>query len=100
MIYVNPLRSQRATPTLWFDYVDSRLQAGIQARTLNRELTDLQSFLRFVQPLDRPICGQMLAIEPLHTGHSLPRDRSLPDLEQLLAEIEPETRAISNPCDH
>jgi len=39
---------EELTPALWLDYVDARLDAGIQPATLNRELRDLQHFLRFV----------------------------------------------------
>ena len=44
------------TPVLWLNYVERRLQAGIRPGTLNRELYDLQDFLRFLAELGRPIC--------------------------------------------
>jgi site-specific recombinase XerD len=75
---------------VWFDYVEHRLQTNIQPRTLNRELYDLQDFLRFVQELDHPICERMLVVEPLHTAASLPRDVPLNQLRQLLRQIQTE----------
>jgi site-specific recombinase XerD len=75
---------------VWFDYVENRLQAGIQPRTLNRELYDLQDFLRFVQELEHPICERMLTVEPLHTATSLPRDVPLNQLRRLLRQIQTE----------
>jgi hypothetical protein len=75
-------------PTIWLDYVETRLQAGIRSGTLNRELYDLQDFLRFQSELDRPICERMLEVEPLDTGEPLPRDVPLDQLRQLLHQIQ------------
>jgi site-specific recombinase XerD len=88
--YTQTMDLSEITPIVWFDYVEHRLQAGIQPRTLNRELYDLQDFLRFVQELERPICERILTIEPLHTAASLPRDVPLNQLRQLLRQIQTE----------
>jgi site-specific recombinase XerD len=77
-------------PALWLDYVDARLEAGIQASTLNRELRDLQHFLRFLADEGRSICQRMLRIEPQKTGTRLPRDLSLDHLRRLLRQVEAE----------
>lgn len=79
------------TPACWFDYVDLRLNAGIKPTTLNRELYDLQDFLRFVEELGRPICGRMLNLKPLATGDRLPRDVPLDHLHGLSRQIQVET---------
>jgi site-specific recombinase XerD len=78
------------TPALWLDYVETRLQSSIRPGTLNRELYDLQDFLRFQAELGRPICERMLAVEPLDTGDPLPRDVPVGQLRQLLHQIQQE----------
>ena len=72
--------------------MERRLQAGIKPTTLNRELYDLQDFLRFVSELGHSICEQMLAVKPLGAVDPLPRDVPIPHLRQLLRHIEQETR--------
>lgn len=79
------------TPARWFDYVDLRLNAGIKLTTLNRELYDLQDFLRFVEELGRLICERMLNLKPLATGDQLPRDVPIDHLHRLSRQIEAET---------
>lgn len=81
------------TPALWFDYVDERLAADIKPNTLNRELYDLQDFLRFLAEQNRPVCARMLQVEPLARPDLLPRDVPLDQLRRLLAQIEQETRS-------
>jgi integrase len=76
------------TPALWFDYLDTRLDAGIRPMTTNRELGELQQFLAFVAEQGRPICRRMLLVEPLKVGPRLPRDVPPEQLRRLLAEIE------------
>ena len=78
------------TPTLWLDYVDARLDAGIQPATLNRELRDLQHFLRFLADEGRPVCQRLFRVEPLRVGPHLPRDVPLDRLRRLLRQIEAE----------
>lgn len=81
---------EELTPTLWLDYVDARLDAGIQPATLNRELRDLQHFLRFLADEGRPVCQRMFRVEPLRVGPHLPRDVPLDGLCLLLRQIEAE----------
>lgn len=82
------------TPARWFDYVDLRLNAGIKPTTLNRELYDLQNFLRFVGELGRPVCERMLNLKPLATGDRLPRDVPIDHLHRLSRQIEAETATV------
>jgi site-specific recombinase XerD len=80
----------KLTPVRWFDYVDLRLNAAIRPTTLNRELYDLQDFLRFVEELGRPIAERMLNLKPLTTGDRLPRDVPIDHLHRLSRQIEAE----------
>jgi site-specific recombinase XerD len=79
------------TPSCWFNYLDLRLNDNIKPSTLNRELYDLQDFLRFVGELGRPICERMLNLKPLATGDRLPRDVPIDHLHRLSRQIETET---------
>lgn len=83
------------TPALWFDYVDERLAAGLQPNTLNRELYDLQDFLRFLAEQDQPICQRMLKLDPLTTNDLLPRDLPLDQLRLLLHQVQQEANATA-----
>ena len=76
------------TPALWFDYLDTRLEAGIRPISINSELAQLQELLTFVAEQGRPICRRMLLVEPLKAGPCLPRDVPPEQLRCLLAEIE------------
>jgi len=76
------------TPTLWFDYVDARLAAGISPITLNSELSALLAFLTYLGEQGRPICTRTLQVQALKAGPRLPRDVPLAQLRQLLAQIE------------
>jgi site-specific recombinase XerD len=81
---------QDLTPELWFDYLDTRLEAGISPITVNGELRELQQFLRYLKDLDRPICHRMLRVKPVGQSKHLPRDIPVHQLRVLLAEIEKE----------
>ena len=83
-----PTGLTKITPLLWLDYVERRLQAGIQPATLNRELHDLQSFLQFLADTGRPVNNRMLAVEPLDAGDPRPRDVPVAQLRKLLADVE------------
>ena len=76
------------TPTLWFDYVDVRLAAGIKPITINGQLTSLQSLLQFLADQGEPICQRTLRVKPLKVGPHLPRDVPLDQLRRLRQEIE------------
>jgi len=78
------------TPALWLEYVDARLLAGINPRSLNTELNAVQHFLRFVQELAQPICQRMLLVEPMKQGRPLPRDAPVEQLCRLYHEIQAE----------
>jgi integrase/recombinase XerD len=79
---------ENLTPALWLDYLEARLEAGISPATLNRELSDLQHFLRFLADEGQPICQRMLCMEPEKMGTRLPRDVPLGQLRSLLRQIE------------
>lgn len=78
------------TPTRWFDYVDLRLNADIKPTTLNRELYDLQDFLRFVEEVGRPTCERMLILKALDMDDPLPRDVPVDHLHRLSHQIQTE----------
>lgn len=81
-------------PERWDDYVDQRLAAGRKPATLNRELYDLQGFLRFLAEQGRPVCERMLAVTPLDTPDPLPRDVPAPQLRKLQKGIQAEAAAM------
>ncbi len=84
-----PLASVKdVTPARWFEYVDARLAAGIQAVTLNAELAYLTTFLRFLAEEGEPIVARFLEIRPLKEPTHLPRDLPVEQLQRLLHEIE------------
>ncbi|MCA9949994.1 MAG: tyrosine-type recombinase/integrase [Anaerolineales bacterium] len=76
------------TPPLWFTYLDGRLAAGMKPTTTNKELHALQSFLRYLADLGRPICERMLQVARLPCGKQLPKDVSVERLRRIAAEIE------------
>ncbi|MCL7455369.1 MAG: tyrosine-type recombinase/integrase, partial [Anaerolineae bacterium] len=83
------------TPARWWEYVDTRLAAGISPVTLNGELRALQQFLRFLADQDRPdrergVLTRMLRLASLKTNRSLPQDVPLDQLRLLLQAIEAE----------
>ena len=61
-------------PELWFDYLDTRLPAGIRPITANGELAMLQQFLTFVAEQGRPICQAHAARRAAEGRPHLPRD--------------------------
>jgi site-specific recombinase XerD len=75
------------TPTLWLDYVDARLAAGIHPATLNRELGDLRRLLHFLAEQGEAVCGRMLLVEPLRVGSPMPRDIPVEQLRRLLQQL-------------
>jgi site-specific recombinase XerD len=81
------------TPALWLEYVDVRLQAGINPKSLNSELAAVQLFLRFQQELAQPVCQRMLLVEPMKQGKPLPRDAPLEQLCRLYHTIQAEARS-------
>jgi site-specific recombinase XerD len=81
------------TPNRWYDYLETRLAAGISPVTSNNELRRLQAFLLFLESEEQPICHRMLLVEPLNEGARLPRDVPVEQLRRLLHEIQVETTA-------
>lgn len=76
------------TPEFWFEYLDFRLAAGIDSRTINSTQGILMSFLQFLSDLDRPICQRMLSVQYLKVGPHIPRDVPVSQLVRLMQEIE------------
>lgn len=81
------------TPARWYAYLDARLAAGIQAKTLNGELRGVQQFLMFLAEQGRPVCQRMLRVEPLAENKPVPRDVPPEQLRQLLTIVEADTHA-------
>jgi len=54
-------------------YVEARLQAGIAASTLNRQVRDLWAFLRFVEDQGQPISPGVSRVARIKEGKPLPR---------------------------
>jgi integrase len=81
------------TPSRWFAYLDERLAAGIKPVTLNKELAELQSFLRYLAELNRQVCDAFLAVERLPQQPFQPKDVPLAHLRRLFAELEAEARS-------
>ena len=78
------------TPEWWFAYLDARLAEGIQAVTLNKQLAELQAFVRYLAEVEKPTCARFLEIEPLPKKRFLPKDVPLDQLRRLFAEMETE----------
>jgi site-specific recombinase XerD len=76
------------TPQAWYAYVDARLAKSISPVTLNGELRQVWSFLRFAHELGLPVCERLHKVKPLPTGPRIPKDIPLEQLRILQAEIE------------
>jgi integrase len=81
------------TPQLWYAWLDQRLAAGINPKTVNLELSALKHFVHFLEDNARPVCARFLLVERLEQGHSLPRDVPLEQLRSLQAAILAESHA-------
>jgi len=78
------------TPNGWFEYVDLRLEAGVQPNTVNGELRALRPFLQFLAQQGRPVCARLMRVAFLAEEQRLPRDVPPEQLARLLGEIERE----------
>lgn len=76
------------TPNLWYNYLDERLAAGIGPGTANKELYEVQSLLRYLAGLDRPICERLFEVVRLPREKRLPQDAPVDHLRRIAAEIE------------
>lgn len=80
-------------------YINVRLEAGLAASTLNRELRDLWAFLSFVEDRGQAVSPGIFRIARLKEGKPLPRyldDGAYQRLEKrLLAEVENGSRDAS-----
>jgi site-specific recombinase XerD len=68
-------------------YVEIRLQAGIAASTLNRQLRDLWAFLRFVEDQGQSVSPGVFRIARLKEGRLLPRFLTEEEYQRLEAAI-------------
>jgi integrase len=74
---------QNLTPALWFEFVEARLAANVQPVTINTALSCLQTFLRFCQEADQPICQRTLLVRPLKEYRRIPKDAPVEQLRCL-----------------
>jgi integrase/recombinase XerD len=81
------------TPDRWYDYVDARLQEGIQAVTLNDQMLEFHHFLRYLQDEGRPVCARTLLTGLLEQAEHQPRDVPVEQLRRLFQEIQVEATA-------
>jgi integrase len=85
----HPLRAfPELTPDVWYAYLDARLGEGISPTTVNNELLGLQSFLRFLNEQEIPICQRVLLLPLLEEAKRLPRDVPVQLLRQFYLEIQ------------
>ncbi len=82
---------EEITPTLWFDYLENRLVAGISPRTVNVELHNLQSLLVYLEDAGMPVCPRMLFVKGLKEPRYLPRDAPPDHLRLVYRAIQLET---------
>jgi integrase/recombinase XerD len=76
------------TPEIWFDYLETRLEAGIKPVSINHELSLLQAFLLFMEESGLPICQRMLRLEMLEEENLVPRDVPPEQLQRLFKEVQ------------
>jgi site-specific recombinase XerD len=84
------------TPDRWYDYVDIRLAAKINPKTLNGALRRLQSFLRYLDSAGIPLCPRMLLVDDLNEGTRIPRDAPPEQLRLVFQEIMKETQVAES----
>jgi site-specific recombinase XerD len=78
------------TPQAWYAYLDQRLGAGINPKTVNGELSALKHLIHFLMEHDRPVCERFLLVNSLNDGDNLPKDIPLGDLRRLQETIQAE----------
>jgi site-specific recombinase XerD len=76
-------------------YVEARLQAGIAASTLNRQVRDLWSFLRFVEDQGQPISPGVFRVARIKEGKPLPRFLTEDEYRRLEVHVLTQTAAGS-----
>jgi len=89
MVTHYPLHSiANLTPELWFAYLDQRLAQGVQADTVNGELSALKHLVHFLEARDHPICTRFLLLDSLANSEYLPKDIAVSELRLLQKTIE------------
>lgn len=85
-------------PLLWFEYMEQRLAAGLQPKTVNSHLYRLKGLLYYLDEAGKPVCQRTLLIKPLAEGGRIPRDVPVDHLRSLLKAIESQAahRHLSN----
>ena len=76
------------TPNRWEDHVAARLAAGIGTVTLNHDLLQLQTFLRFLAEAGSPISERMMRVKLMPKSQHIPRDVPMEQLRRLLVSVE------------
>lgn len=80
-------------------YMEARLESGIAANTVNRELTDLWGFLRYAEEQGHPLVPAVFRVKPLKLPQRLPRFLSEGEYEHLEQEVL-DTTAAGRRNDH
>ena len=74
-------------------YVQARLEAGLTASTLNRELRDFWAFLRFLEERGQPISPGVFRVPRLKEHKPLPRFLDEPSYQRLETQLRNETES-------
>jgi integrase/recombinase XerD len=74
-------------------YVQARLETGLSASTLNRELRDLWAFLRFLEERGQPISPGVFRVARLKEHKPLPRFLDKPSYQRLKTQLLNETES-------
>lgn len=81
------------TPQLWFDYLESRLSAGIAPVTVNSDLHRLQGFITYLDSAGVSIFPRILLVDPIFEGIHIPRDAPPEQLRLVFQEINKEAQS-------
>lgn len=73
-------------------YMEARLAAGVSASTINRQLRDLWSFLRFVEEQEVPIPASVFRVERIKETKPLPRYLDEADYQRLEQQLLADTQ--------
>lgn len=74
-------------------YLDARLVAGLRSTTVNRYLTDLWAFLRYLEEREHPVNPSVFRVKRPRQGDSLPRFLSETDYRRLESTVWQATQA-------
>ena len=83
------------TPQAWYAYLDMRLVAGINPKTINRELAAVKHLVFLLQDEGRVVNERFLRVDYLDEAKDLPRDVPIVQLRALLQEIQKTAEATN-----